>query len=125
MLGPVGRDRSAEIVRDTLITTVARLPEALRGTLTWDQGAEMSEHRAFTVATNMDVYFCEPASPWQRGSNENTNGLLRQYFPKGIDLSRPTLENLQAVADELNTRPRKALDWQTPTERLAALLNAS
>jgi IS30 family transposase len=125
MLGLVGRDRSAEIVRDTLITTVSRLPETLRGTLTWDQGAEMSEHRAFTVATNMDVYFCEPASPWQRGSNENTNGLLRQYFPKGLDLSHQSVEHLEAVADELNTRPRKSLDWQTPTERLAALMNAS
>ena len=91
MLGPVGRDRSADVIRDTLIKTVARLPEALRGTLTWDQGCEMSEHHSFTVATNMDVYFCEPASPWQRGSNENTNGLLRQYFPKGLDLSRQSV----------------------------------
>ncbi|CAM3951606.1 Integrase catalytic domain-containing protein [Mycolicibacterium frederiksbergense] len=125
MLGFVGRDRSAETVRDTLIATVSRLPEGLRGTLTWDQGAEMSEHRAFTTATNMDVYFCEPASPWQRGSNENTNGLLRQYFPKGVDLSRQSVEQLEAVADELNNRPRKSLDWQTPTERLAALMNES
>ncbi|MFG1928966.1 IS30 family transposase [Cryptosporangium sp. NPDC048952] len=125
MLGPVGRDRSADAVRDSLITAVGRLPDALRGTLTWDQGCEMSEHRAFTLATDMDVYFCDPASPWQRGSNENTNGLLRQYFPKGQDLSRQTVEELQAVADELNDRPRKSLDWETPAERLAALLDAS
>jgi IS30 family transposase len=125
MLGFVGRDRSAETVRDTIIATVSRLPEGLRGTLTWDQGAEMSEHRAFTAATNMDVYFCEPASPWQHGSNENTNGLLRQYFPKGVDLSRLSVEQIEAVADELNSRPRKSLDWQTPTERLAALIDAS
>lgn len=85
----------------------------------------MSEHRAFTTATNMDVYFCEPASPWQRGSNEDTNGLLRQYFPKGVDLSRQSVEQIEAVADELSNRPRKSLDWQTPTERLAALMNAS
>ena len=93
--------------------------------LTWDQGAEMSEHRAFTVATDMNVYFCDPGSPWQRGTNENTNGLLRQYFPRGTDLSQHTAEQLQAIADELNDRPRKALDWDTPTERIAALLNAS
>jgi IS30 family transposase len=103
----------------------AGLPEPLRGTLTWDQGCEMSEHRAFTVATDIAVYFCEPASPWQRGSNENTNGLLRQYLPKGLDLSRQTAEELQRVADELNDRPRKSHDWETPAERLAALLDAS
>jgi IS30 family transposase len=125
MLGPVGRDRSADVVRQTLIDTMGHLPEALRGTLTWDQGCEMSEHRAFTVATDIAVYFCEPASPWQRGSNENTNGLLRQYLPKGLDLSRQTAEILQRVADELNDRPRKSLDWETPAERPAALLDAS
>ena len=125
MLGHLGRERSAEAVRDSLITTVAHLPAALRGTLTWDQGAEMAEHRAFTIATNIDVYFADPGSPWQRGSNENTNGLLRQYFPRGIDLSEHTAEQLQAVADELNDRPRKSLEWETPAERLAALLDAS
>jgi IS30 family transposase/transposase-like protein len=125
MLGQIGQDRNADAVRDVLIATVGPLPEALRGTLTWDQGSEMSEHRAFSIATNMDVYFCEPGSPWQRGSNENTNGLLRQYFPKGLDLSRETAQRLQAVADELNDRPRKTLDWETPAERLAALLDAS
>jgi IS30 family transposase len=125
MLVHLGRDRSADAVRDSLINTVHQMPEALRRTLTWDQGAEMSEHRAFTIATDMQVYFCEPGSPWQRGSNENTNGLLRQYFPKGTDLSVHTADELQAVADELNSRPRKAIDWNTPTERITALLNAS
>ena len=125
MLAHLGRERGAEAVRDSLIATVRGLPEVLRGTLTWDQGAEMSEHRAFTVATDMQVFFCEPGAPWQRGSNENTNGLLRQYFPRGTDLAQHTPEQLQAVADELNGRPRKPLDWDTPTERIAALLNAS
>lgn len=125
MLAHLGRERSANAVRDSLITTVAHLPKTLRGTLTWDQGAEMAEHKAFSMATNMDVYFADPGAPWQRGSNENTNGLLRQYFPKGIDLSTHTAEDLKAVADELNDRPRKTLDWDTPAERLAALLDAS
>jgi IS30 family transposase len=125
MLAHLGRERSADAVRDSLINTVQRLPEGLRGTLTWDQGAEMSEHRAFTVATDMKVYFCEAGSPWQRGTNENTNGLLRQYFPRGTDLAHHTAEQFLAVADELNGRPRKALDWDTPAERIAALLNAS
>ena len=84
----------------------------------------MSEHRAFSIATDMDVYFCDPGAPWQRGTNENTNGLLRQYFPKGTDLSQQSAHELQAVAAELNDRPRRTLDWDTPTERLAALLNA-
>jgi IS30 family transposase len=125
MLAHLGRERSADAVRDSLINTVQQLSEALRGTLTWDQGAEMSEHRAFTIATDMKVYFCEPGSPWQRGTNENTNGLLRQYFPRGTDLSEHTADELQAVADELNDRPRKALDWNSPAERITALLNAS
>ena len=89
------------------------------------QGAEMSGHVGFPVATDMAVYFCDPGSPWQRGSNENTNGLLRQYFPKGTDLSRHTPAELQRVAEDLNERPRKTLDWDTPAERLHALLNAS
>jgi IS30 family transposase len=125
MLAHLGRERSADAVRDSLIKTVQQLPSALRGTLTWDQGAEMSEHRAFTIATNMTVYFCEPGSPWQRGTNENTNGLLRQYFPRGTDLSHHSADELQAVADELNGRPRKALDWDSPAERITALLDAS
>ena len=125
MLGHLGRERSAEAVRDSLITTVAELPASLRGTLTWDQGAEMAEHRAFSIATDFDVYFADPGSPWQRGSNENTNGLLRQYFPKGTDLAGHDQEHLLAIAEELNGRPRKTLDWDTPAERLAALLDAS
>lgn len=125
MLGHLGRERSADAVRDSLITTVSELPESLRGTLTWDQGAEMAEHRAFSIATDFDVYFADPGSPWQRGSNENTNGLLRQYFPKGSDLAAHDRAYLLAVAKELNGRPRKSLDWDTPTERLAALLDAS
>jgi HTH-like domain len=108
-----------------LITTIGHLPEALRETLTWDQGAEMAEHRAFSMATDMDVYFADPGAPWQRGSNENTNGVLRQYFPRGADLSQHSAQELRAVADELNGRPRKTLDWDTPAERLAALLDAT
>lgn len=125
ILGHLGRDRTAEAVRDSLITTVRDLPAALRGTLTWDQGAEMAEHRAFSTATHFDVYFADAGSPWQRGSNENTNGLLRQYFPKGTDLSAHNVEDLLAVSHELNGRPRKSLDWDTPAERMAALLETS
>jgi len=116
-------DHTAETVRDGLVKTVTELPVALRRSLTWDQGGEMSGHKAFKVATDMAVYFCDPGSPWQRGSNENTNGLLRQYFPKGTDLSRHTPTELQLVAADLNERPRKTLDWDTPAERLHALLN--
>lgn len=118
-------DHTAETVREGLVKTVNGLPSVLRRSLTWDQGAEMSDHAAFRVATKMEVYFCDPASPWQRGSNENTNGLLRQYFPKGTDLSRHSPEELQRVAAELNARPRKCLDWDTPAERLHALLEES
>ena len=117
---PHGRD--AAHVRDQLITAAATLPAHLRRSLTWDQGAEMAGHRDFALAVDMPVYFCDPASPWMRGSNENTNGLLRQYFPKGTDLSAHTDEHLAAVAAELNGRPRKTLDWDTPAERLASVL---
>ena len=115
-------DHTGEAVRDGLIATMTTLPEQLRQSLTWDQGCEMSRHRDFTVATDMPVYFCDPASPWQRGSNENTNGLLRQFFPKGTDLRQFTTADLTDVAHLMNTRPRKTLDWGTPAQRLAELL---
>jgi IS30 family transposase len=113
---------TAEAVRDGLITTISTLPTHLRGSLTWDQGAEMARHKQFSMATDMAVYFCDPASPWQRGTNENTNGLLRQYFPKGTDLSVFGPEDLEHVAQQLNGRPRKTLSWDTPAERLRDLL---
>jgi IS30 family transposase len=120
---PTGR--TAEAVRDQLVATMTTLPAHLRGSLTWDQGAEMAAHRSFSVATDMPVYFCDPASPWQRGSNENTNGLLRQYFPKGTDLSMHGPADLEHVAQQLNGRPRKTLDWETPAQRLRGLLQPS
>ena len=115
-------DHTAESVRDGLVAAMNTLPAHLRGSLTWDQGIEMAHHTAIRLGTNMDVYFCDAASPWQRGSNENTNGLLRQYFPKGTNLSTYTADDLRAAADELNERPRKALNWDTPAERFAKLL---
>nr|WP_233712704.1 IS30 family transposase [Kribbella turkmenica] len=117
---PGGHD--AEQVRDGLIQTMQTLPDHLRGSLTWDQGSEMARHKQFSIATDIAVYFCDPHSPWQRGTNENTNGLLRQYFPKGTDLSAYGPEDLEHVAQELNARPRKTLSWDTPAERLRDLL---
>jgi IS30 family transposase len=116
------RDHSGEAVRDGLIATMRTLPEQLRRSLTWDQGCEMARHRDFSIATDMPVYFCDPASPWQRGSNENTNGLLRQFLPKGSDLRQHGPEDLADIARLLNTRPRKTLGWETPAQRLADLL---
>jgi IS30 family transposase len=112
-------------VRDAMTAKITTLPAALRRSLTWDQGQEMSQHHRFTAATGMPVYFCDPHSPWQRGSNENTNGLLRQFFPKGTDLSAHTAAGLEHVETLMNGRPRQTLGWNTPAEALTALLNAS
>ncbi len=124
MLGHLPGGHTAEEVRDVLVPLIGSLPRHLRGSLTWDQGCEMAAHNQFTVATGVPVYFCDPHSPWQRGSNENTNGLLRQYFPKGTDLSVYGPQNLELVAQKLNRRPRKTLDWKAPAERLRDLLIA-
>ena len=116
MLFRLPNGRSAEHVRIALTRTVAKLPAELRRTLTWDQGKEMADHVRFSTATDMDVYFCDPHSPWQRGSNENTNGLLRQYFPRKADLTLHSAAHLNAVARELNNRPRQTLGWMKPSE---------
>jgi IS30 family transposase len=113
----------AEAVRDAMIPAITALPEQLRRSLAWDQGSEMARHAEITVAADLPIYFCDPHSPWQRGSNENTNGLLRQYFPKGTDLSVHTAEDLAAVAAELNGRPRKTLGWRSPAHALDELLS--
>lgn len=123
LLGHLPGGHSAEAVRDVLVPLIETLPKHLRKSLTWDQGAELAGHRAFSIATKVPVYFCDPASPWQRGSNENTNGLLRQYFPKGTDLSVHAPDDLARVACRLNSRPRKTLGWQTPAQRLRQLLD--
>lgn len=122
MLFPLPKGRTAEQVRAAMTETVQQLPVSLRRSLTWDQGKEMAEHARFSIDTGVDVYFCDPHSPWQRGSNENTNGLLRQYFPKGKSLARCTQEELDAVADSLNGRPRETLGWRTPAEKLDEFL---
>ncbi len=113
----------AEAVRDAITDKITILPVALRRTLTWDQGIELARHAEITIAADLPIYFCDPHSPWQRGTNENTNGLLRQYLPKGSDLSAHSAAELDAVADRLNRRPRKTLHFKTPAEVLAQLLS--
>ena len=112
--------RDSETVINALIKQARKLPSELYKSLTWDRGSEMAEHQRFSLATDIKVYFCDPQSPWQRGSNENTNGLLRQYFPKGTDLSVHSQAKLNAVARQLNERPRKTLGFETPAERFNA-----
>lgn len=116
--GPALAGRGAEAVKDAIIGTITTLPEQLRRSLTWDRGKELAQHAQLRIDTGLQVYFADPHSPWQRGTNENTNGLLRQYFPKGTDLSRWEAEELEAVATALNNRPRKTLGWKTPSEAL-------
>ena len=123
--GPALAGHGAEAVRDEIARVITTLSEQLRRSLTWDQGSEMAEHAKLRVATGVAIYFCDPHSPWQRGTNENTNGLLRQYFPKGTDLSRHSRDELDAVALALNKRPRKTLGWKTPAETLDELLRCA
>jgi IS30 family transposase len=123
--GPALAGHGAEAVRDAIASAIASLPDTLRRSLTWDQGAEMAQHARLRVDAGLAIYFCDPHSPWQRATNENTNGLLRQYFPRGTDLSRHPREDLEAVAAALNGRPRKTLGWRTPAEALDQLLCAA
>ena len=116
-------DHTAATVQDAIVAKMADLPDQLRRTLTWDQGIEMAHHVQIAAEADLEIYFCDPHSPWQRGTNENTNGLLRQYFPKGTDLSRWGPGYLDNVAAELNDRPRKTLNWRTPAEAIQALLS--
>ncbi len=123
--GPALTGHGAEAVREAITRAMSSLPEQLRRSLTWDQGAEMSQHAQLSIDAGLQVYFCDPQSPWQRGTNENTNGLLRQYFPKGTNLSAHRASDLQAVAHALNTRPRMTLEWRTPAEAFDQLLRSA
>jgi IS30 family transposase len=122
---PALAGHGAEAVRDAITRAIFTMPEQLRRSLTWDQGAELAQHARLKIDAGVQVYFCDPHSPWQRGTNENTNGLLRQYFPKGTDLSAHNADDLEAVALALNTRPRKTLGWKTPAETLDEFLQVS
>ncbi|RDI45325.1 integrase-like protein [Nocardia mexicana] len=122
--GPPLAGHGADAVREAIAAAFAMLHPSLRRSLTWDQGSEMSQHTQLRADTGVPIYFAKPHSPWQRGTNENTNGLLRQYFPKGTDPSRHSANDLAAVAHTLNTRPRKTLGWRTPAEALAAQLRS-
>ena len=113
-------NKNTDTVIKALIKQSKKLPRELYKSLTWDRGSELSGHKKFTLATDIQVYFCDPKNPWQRGSNENTNGLLRQYFPKGTDLTQHSQQHLNAVARQLNERPRKTLEYETPAERFSA-----
>jgi IS30 family transposase len=122
--GPALAGYGAETMRDALVSRFTTLPAQLRRSLTWDRGKELAQHAQLTIDTGLAIYFADPHSPWQRGTNENTNGLLRQYFPKGTDLSRGNRDEIEAVAAALNARPRKTLDWKTPAEALDEYLHS-
>jgi IS30 family transposase len=125
LLARLGNDRRTQTVVQALIDRIGSLPGHLMRSLTWDQGTELSDHQRFTIDTGVNVYFCDPHSPWQRGSNENTNGLLRQYLPKGSDLAVHDQATLDQIAAQLNGRPRETLGWMNPAEKLAELLTAT
>ncbi len=122
--GPALAGHGAVAVRDGIAEAISDLPDQLRRSLTWDQGAEMAQHTQLRIESGLDIFFCDPHSPWQRGTNGNTNGLLRQYFPRGTDLARHSRGDLDAVALALNTRPPKTLGWKTPAEAFAHLVGS-